>query len=285
MGYTAFSNSFTCYECDEYYNGLMCLKPTTAGSRAPTPEDYAYVDGLERLDIPEKSNLSCVLPLGHSSECRSNLNSIFTDINEPFTKKLITSTSNAIFSTPGNDSFVFKNRASRLFGIALTLDEQRKIRNKDERKRCAIPLRDVSTPTLMAQAYLDWMTYVLSIRGIEEYIKVDSPLLPYMMKHKEYLMEYYTSLERKIFSPEGKTICVVTRRECTLEDFADCNRDIRMDVRDTDIQMGHNNPRNEQYASIRGKNLMPMSRRGNLIIGERVFTEDEWRKELLAILA
>jgi len=84
---------------------------------------------------------------------------------------------------------------------------------------------------------------------------------------------------RKIFSEDGRTMCVIFRKKCTLNDFADPKRDNRTDIRDTDIQMGHNKPRNESYVSIRGENLLPQSRRGNLMIGERVFTENVWIDE------
>jgi hypothetical protein len=105
-----------------------------------------------------------------------------------------------------------------------------------------------------------------------------------LMRHKEMLTAYYENLKRNIFSETGYTRCVITGRECLVEDFADPERDNRKDPRDTDIQLGHNKPRSENWISIRGFNLLPMSRRGNLIIGERVYTENVWRQELLSIL-
>ena len=80
-------------------------------------------------------------------------------------------------------------------------------------------------------------------------------------------------------------MCVITQARITLADFADPERDNRVDIRDTDVQLGHNIPRDDSYVSIRGENLLPMSRRGNLIIGERVFTEDVWIEELKKIVS
>ena len=51
------------------------------------------------------------------------------------------------------------------------------------------------------------------------------------------------------------------------------------------VQLGHNYPRSEKYVSIRGENLIPMSRRGNLVIGERIFTQDIWINELKQIVS
>jgi hypothetical protein len=71
----------------------------------------------------------------------------------------------------------------------------------------------------------------------------------------------------------------------SLKDFADVTRDVRVDIRDEDIQMGHIESRSEEQSSIRGGNLVFMSRRGNLIIGERNFLENVWKDELRAICA
>ena len=62
------------------------------------------------------------------------------------------------------------------------------------------------------------------------------------------------------------------------------NRDIRTQRHDTDLQMGHNYPRSDDYITIRGFNLLPQTRRGNMIIGEKIFTESEWLDELKNII-
>jgi len=55
-------------------------------------------------------------------------------------------------------------------------------------------------------------------------------------------------------------------------------------VKDTDIQLGHNIPRSDEYITIKGCNLLPMSRRGNLLLGENVFTENKWIYEMKKIV-
>ena len=91
-------------------------------------------------------------------------------------------------------------------------------------------------------------------------------------------------IEASGFSAAGKTICVVTGEECRVEDFVGVGRDMRVECRDTDVQLGHVDARRDTALSIRGGNLLPMSRRGNLIMGERNFMEDAWVDELRRII-
>ena len=134
-------------------------------------------------------------------------------------------------------------------------------------------MKDASSPLLLAQSYLDWFTFIINIEGIGELIdNIPLEIKDMLTKHKKYLIDYYSG--RKIFGSHGHTICVITSQRCKLEDFADPSRDNRVDIRNTDIQVGHNQPRSDEYVSIRGTNLLPMSRRGNLLIGENIFTEN-----------
>jgi hypothetical protein len=183
---------------------------------------------------------------------------------------------------------VIKNRSSRLYPIAISKEDEKKIRDKKAvKKKCAISLKDASSSYLLAYAMLDWWTFVLNIEGIQEHLLPTNPLIQSILDmvqlNKNHLVRFYSN--RKIFDPEGFTMCVITQSRITLDDFADPERDNRVDIRDTDVQLGHNIPRDDSYVSIRGENLLPMSRRGNLIIGERVFTEDVWIEELKKIVS
>ena len=100
--------------------------------------------------------------------------------------------------------------------------------------------------------------------------------------NKQHLIDFYSN--RIIFNEKGYTICVVTQKICNLSNFATTDRDNRIDIQDNDIQLGHNRPRSDTYVSICGENLLPMSRRGNLIIGENLFTENLWIEELKRIM-
>ena len=181
---------------------------------------------------------------------------------------------------------MFKNRASRLFGTVLSTREQKKIRDKQVKKSCAIPLQDASTPFHLLCAYLDYMVFIVNIKGIEKLLDTSAPHYETIMNmlsiHKQHLIDGFAP--RKIFDDEGYTMCVITQVRSRLEDFCDPTRDMRTDCRDTDIQLGHVECRSDRVVSIRGENLLPMSRRGNLIIGEHNFMKNTWIEELTRLI-
>ena len=142
----------------------------------------------------------------------------------------------------------------------------------------------MSNPDLLAQAFLDWFTLIYNIPGFEKYIKPEYHNYSYFQNHKQRLIEYYDSKNRKIFDDDGNTLCCITGYKFKIEDVVDMNRDIRTQRHDTDLQMGHNYPRSDDYITIRGFNLLPQTRRGNMIIGEKIFTENEWLDELKNII-
>lgn len=270
---------------DGWYKDIICMEPVNSSKiMGPTPENLEAVSSIpNRLEVPENQKYLCVRIKGHDGPCSCNLNHLFYGQSESI-KKLKESIRLCIYSTPGNDDYVYKNRASRLFPVVLTNDQEKTIRDKKVKKKCAIPKKDMSRPEYLAQAYIDWLTFCVNIRDIQPFINVELRDFEVLTKNKEMLKSYYEKFNRNIFSPEGFTRCVVTGQECNLEDFADATRDNRVSIRDTDIQLGHNKPRSDEWISIRGFNLVPMSRRGNLILGERVYTEEVWREELKRIL-
>ena len=282
--YNSFIESVIAYEATPHYTDIMCMKETTCGPRA-NPICDTHVSGSEIL--PNRANLKhlCVLPPGHTGACSHKFR-VFDKDNKQ-AKKIDGSVDLAIYSTPGNDDYVFKNRSSRLSPIVLSHEEQKKIRDKNVKKKCAIPLKDTSTPILLAQAYLDWMTFVLKTRGVQELGDPASPnyatIMNMVNNHATYLCNIFA--HRKIFDQEGHSICVITQATLRATDLADPTRDNRVDIRDSDVQLGHNVPRSDDHVSIRGGNLFPMSRRGNLIIGENVFTENAWIEELRSIIS
>lgn len=272
----------------DHYRNIMCLKPVTTGTFQAQPFKTAItalesVATINQADIHEADFNQCVLPKGHSGKCVKRL-PLFN--KRDLAKKLTTSVDNCIYSTPGNDDYVYKNRASRLFPIQLTNAQEKQVRNKQgDKLKCAIPLKDASTSFLLATAYLDYITFVLSIHDIATVLdKVkQEQFADYIQSHKEFLAQHYATYSRSVFTTNGETICAVTKKVVSIIDFADVERDARIDIRDEDIQMGHIETRSETRSSIRGGNLVFMSRRGNLIIGERNFLEDAWKEELRAI--
>ena len=281
----SFSRYAEQFESNTHYSDLMCLKPT--GQVPKYDESLArYTERFDLGNMRDNLRHRCVLPEGHEGKCTHKYDFLLKDKKEPTSEKLLGSIDLAIYSTPGNDDFVCKNRASRLYKVALTNEQEKEIRDKNEKKKCAIPLKDASTPMLLAQAYLDWWTFIIHTERIEDLL-ADTPLARSVMDmlkmNKQYLQNVVFQ-NRQIFDNEGYSICVIKRNRLKITDFADPTRNNRTEILDTDIQLGHCVPRSDNYPTIRGGNLIPMSRRGNLIIGEHLFTEDKWIEELQNIV-
>jgi len=272
----------------DHYKECMCLKPTTYGPRNPTRLQSEIVEGCKNAYFNQGSNYLCVLQKGHTGKCSHTFNILF-DKHDKICKKVINNKLNlAIYSTPGNDDVVYKNRASRLFKNVLSSIEHLKIRDKSKKKKCAIPLRDASTPQDLARAYLDWTVIILNVREIKddyvsnEYLN-NLGLRNYISKHKEFMENFYKSHNRNIFDKDGNTICGVTDHLFKMEDLVDDKRDIRVSNRETDLQLGHVQPRSEDEVTIRALNLVPMTREGNRLVGDHVFTKNVWSERLLRI--
>jgi hypothetical protein len=283
--YSSFNASCLEHESNTFYRSCMCLRRLSEKSSTCKEVDLQQVASLNLPTTRDCQHQLCVLPIGHTGKCSKHYSIL---VKNEFTDKLVSSIRTAIYSTPGADDYVIKNRSSRLYPIAISKEDEKKIRDKKAvKKKCAISLKDASSSYLLAYAMLDWWTFVLNIEGIQEHLLPTNPLIQSILDmvqlNKNHLVRFYSN--RKIFDPEGFTMCVITQSRITLDDFADPERDNRVDIRDTDVQLGHNIPRDDSYVSIRGENLLPMSRRGNLIIGERVFTEDVWIEELKKIVS
>jgi hypothetical protein len=270
-----------------HYNskGFVCQKRTSYTPRCNDAHCSKYTDKCELLPIDiEEQYALCVLPPGHKGNC-NRIPNIFK--KNDTTDKLIASINHSIYTTPGNDDIVYKNRASRLFPVVLCGTEEKKIRDKKINKKCAIPLKEASTPENNRNACIDWYTFIVNIKGIDEHLDTTKPLFKEIMnmldKNKKHLIKVYSP--RKIFDEDGYTMCVITQKTCDIKDFSDISRDNRTIILDTDIQLGHNEPRSDSYISIRGENLLPMTRIGNIIIGDKKFTEDIWLEGLYGIVS
>jgi hypothetical protein len=260
---------------DEHYTSLCCFNRI---NYKPKITNEHYIPDKLKTNTEIYDYKVCVLPKGHKGKCQGDYNNIYK--NDIYGNKLKESIRLAIFSTPGNDDYVFKNRASRLYPYYLTQEQEKEIRDKNQKKKCAIPKKDRSTPHFMAQAYIDWITYIINVYGIDKCIDTNeyrtSGIKHLLNQHKQFLINYYDNYNRQIFDKNGYTMCVVMRKTFNLSDILDITRDMRKDYKDTDIQLGHNIARSDKYITIKGCNLLPMTRQGNLCIGENIFTEQKW---------
>tara|TARA_Y100000389_G_scaffold178371_1_gene191513 strand:- start:28420 stop:29394 length:975 start_codon:yes stop_codon:yes gene_type:complete len=270
-----------------HYRDTMCLKPFKCRCHSPKKQTDKLKSVAEFSDDDINDSYPdqlCVLSKGHAGRCSDKL-PIFN--KSEAAKKTMKKIDLSIYTTPGNDDYIYINRRKRTFPIQLTSAEEKLIRNKQGTKlKCAIPLKDASTPFLLATAYFDYIIFVINIHDVASVIDPVklAPFKKYIAHHKNFLTQHYASFDRILFTPtEGHTICPITKLTVSMNDFADPERDTRYDPRDNDIQMGHIESRSELCASVRGGNIAFMTRRGNAIIGERNFLEDTYKTEMQEI--
>ena len=287
-----FSRQFEESEIGQHYREHFCLKEAARPiSERIIEEAYSniqphIVNTIEEVKSKVKRRL-CVLPKGHMGRC-SCFPRMF--ISSLLTKKIDKKTETSIMNTSGADDYVFKNRCSRLFPIALTNEQERMIRQPQGQKlKCAIPLKEQTTPFMMATALIDWTVYITNINGINEHINPHSyEVVTYgdkLNEHKKYLQDYFLSHRRPIFNDTGNTICPVIHKTLEINNLTDPERDIRLNPYPHDIQMGHISSRTNECYTIHGTNLVMMTREGNRIIGEYSLIENDWIESLRSLIA
>lgn len=280
-----------CYEDAEkwtehtgnYYKSILCCKELKEKNTATLQNAYQNfqkfcVNQYDEIESKTQCYL-CVLPIGHTGKCCCNPHV------KMFDKSLKNKFDSGIYSTPGNDGYIFKNRHNRLFPIAIPDSYEREIKNKDFKLQCAIPLKDKSTPLMMAGAYLDYLVFVANVSNVNT-IKAEHEYWPLydsiLLSHKIYLNDYFASKCRKIFNANGFTECPVTGYEFVIDDFM---RDCRTNVSDIDVQLGHCIARKDTVFTIRGCNITVMTREGNRLVGDYDFFDDIWIKKLKIVVS
>jgi hypothetical protein len=256
------------------YRSLMCLKPLTTTSKkevVPAASERLkdkITETLEELETTSQKFL-CVLPIGHSGKC-THLPHKSLLKNKGISVKL-----DWIYSTPGNDDYVYKNRSSRLFPIRISDRVEKILRNKNIKLKCAVPLSESSTPLMLAAAYLDYITLLLNVQGIEDHLNTSHVHLKEIQtiakKHAKSLSKYYAKFKRRIFDAEGYSICPMLHKRILINDLE--NVDIK---NNSSFQLGHVTPRSESEFTIRGKNLVFMTREGNRILGDHDLRDQDF---------
>ena len=275
---------------DTYYSNILCLKNITNkyndyksyNKSYENIKDFISNNFSEIIDYSKTSDKLCVLEKNHKGKCNCNPhNLIFKKTNE--SKKIINKIINSIYVTPGNDGYVFKNRASRLYPIILSSEDERIIKNKNKKLKCAIPIKDHSTPFMLATAYFDFLVFILNIKGVDDLIiKINNQeYLNTINNHKEHLQKLFNNHSRDIFDDDGFTICPVIHKQFTLDNIIKIDR---FKPNNMDTQLGHIISRNDLGYTIYGGNICLISRKGNLILGENSLLENTWINELKNIV-
>jgi len=261
-----------------HYSSLMCMKTTGTVKTGPIKIAREQMDQwiLDQLDL-EKLSYCCVLPKGHTEACTYN------PVKSMFKNKTLGCKCDWLFATPGDDDYIYKNRASRLFPFKVPDFLQKVWRDKNKKRKCAIPLKEGSTPEMMAAAWLDYITLMLSVRGIDDQLK-DFKHMKGMREmvavHKVELIKHYKKFGKTVFNSDGFTLCPVMGKEISVDMLSN------PDLCDLDaIQLGHVVPRSDSEFTVRGKNVLMMTRRGNLLVGDCSFVSNEWIEQMKQAIA
>jgi hypothetical protein len=270
-----------------YYTGFLCCKSINNKKNSALTVKTAYdkiqhriTNSLEEITSKIVKPI-CILARDHKGKCCDNIHDkMFASLPSRAKDKIDT----AIYSSPGNDDYVYKNRTNRSFPIVINEADEKKLRDKKIKLSCAIPLKDYSTPLMQASAYIDFITFVLNIRGVREQVNMDiyGAYVAILDHHKQELDSGFKLIRRKLFNNEGFTICPVTGHEFEIEDIS---RDSRFNPQPCDVQMGHCVPRNEHQFTLRGFNICLMTREGNRFIGDENFLENVWIAKMRSVVS
>lgn len=298
---------FEASDIGDYYKKHFCLQPCSSSKykcRKSTIEKY-YAEMEDyitnSLDEVMKYNQTrlCVLQKGHTGECSSCPFSQGKILKHSrVSNKMETSINSCIYQVPGDTSgnSYFKNRASRLYPIVVSSDTKIKMKKASctsKMPKICISLKEHTTPFQMATAYIDWVTYATHIDEMEDNFmsSIAEPFLGWkdllVNRHAAFLQNHFKSRNRKIFDTTSgvrKTICAVKQDILTVANFADISRDNRINIDPNDIQMGHIVPRSNNEFTIRGTNLLMMTRDGNRAVGENDYLDDSWILRDISIL-
>ena len=103
---------------------------------------------------------------------------------------------------------------------------------------------------------------------------------PAFEAHREYMRTHFNGYNRRIFNETGHTLCPVMGTKIDILSALDNDR-----CNPTGIQLGHVEPRNNESFTIRGFNLLIMTRTGNRLVGEHHFLGQEWLNILRNVIA
>ncbi len=259
------------FQKNSEYKDLICLKPTNGGVKESTFKTalkaispYCTKSDIEFYEhfYQKHSSPLCVFPKGHSEKCSGSLNSFF---DENFQLKL-----KDCDTTPGDDDILFKNRARRIFPVQVTKAQYTVLNAKYKWKgnvalKAAIPAENAGTSFTIATSIFEFASILLLQKGI-------SHSLP--SKVHKFLYARAQEVAGKLAK---RSIYIVDRDGYLCDAVLGCTLEPEWygieDKRDPyQIQFGHIDPlRGDRYMT-RGMNVLPVTRRGNLIQSDTSLT-------------
>lgn len=206
----------------------------------------------------------CCLPKGHSGKCYSSWDSFFAP---QFSKKI-----HDCIQAPGNSDILFKNRCKRNYPVQITKKQYTIINNNHKLKanqanlKAGIPVENGGTSFTVATALFDFAALLMLQKGIEH-------SLPESIEYK--LLDRAQDIVHHL-KQEGVNIVDKNDQLCdavlgyTLEPEWYTIEDERSPFQ---IQFGHVNPLRADKYMTRGKNVIPLTRRANLIQSDTPLSE------------
>lgn len=260
------------FQQDSPYKDLICGCLTSGGVGEKT-----FAEALDRVqDIgisdaeidfysdfyKEHSQSICVLPKGHSGRCRCSY--------EPFFGKKFANKIKDCHTAPGADDVIYKNRCKRTFPLQVEKRQETVLRNKYGLKqkvklKAGIPLENAGTSFTVATAQFDFAALLTLQKDVEYVMPADIEVA--LMKHAKYLVQYYKSqgifIEKKGYLCDPVLGVVLESEWYTIDD----------DRSPFQVQFGHVNPLRSDKFMTRGCNVLPITRRGNLIQSDTTLSE------------
>lgn len=257
------------------YEDLICLKEVS-GSGVKLSTLKSSLDNCSSLLSEEdlqfykkfwenhsKRSLCC-LPKGHSGKCYSSWDSFFA---AHFSKKLFD-----CIQAPGNTDILFKNRCKRSYPVQITkkqytvINSNYKLKANQANLKAAIPVENGGTAFTVATALFDFAALLMLQKGIQH-------SLPEFIEHKllnraQDVVSYLQNEGVNIVDKNGHLCDPVLG--CTLEPEWYTIDDDRSPYQ---IQFGHVNPLRADKYMTRGKNVIPLTRRANLIQSDTPLSE------------
>jgi hypothetical protein len=197
-----------------------------------------------------------VLPKGHTGKCYSSYGTFFSKRFENKIKDCET--------TPGDDDILFKNRARRYFPVQVTknqytvLNGLHKWKARNLKLKAAIPVENGGTMFTVATAHFDLAAILMLQKGIEHNLPGD--IESSLRARAAQLVADFAGMGIYITDKAGNLCDAVLGYTLepewySIEDRTDPNQ----------IQFGHVKPLSADKFMTRGLNVVPITRRGNLI--------------------
>ena len=252
------------FEEQSLYQSVMCGKPVKAGGVGQdtfntamanakpymSDEDIAFYTSFYQ----KHTQPVCCLPKGHSGKCCSSMKKYFP---KQFANKL-----KDCDTTPGDDDILFKNRARRMFPIQVNkaqyvvLNNQHKFKANNLKLKAAVPAEFAGTSYTVATAHFDLSAILLLQKGITHKLPLDIEMR--LLDRAQDIIEEFKEQQIWITNSHGYLIDPVL--QCVIESEWYDN-----EVSDFQVQFGHVNPVSPTAYMTRGGNILPITRKANLI--------------------